>query len=268
MIALKRATSELSAHQQKMLRVDDHIGISMAGITADARILTRYMRQECINHKYSFGKDYPVGRLINLVGLKMQVCTQRYDRRPYGVGLLVAGYDDQGPHIYQTCPSANFYDCKAMGTYLVPTLYFLLAFEQSMVILLFISFLAIGARSQSARTYLEKHLNSFKDCDLYELINHGIKALAGTLPSETKLNNKNLSICIVGKDTKFKCLSETETEAYINPDSSQGTGRTAEEMDPADFGVGGTERRLDEPETPPNPEDPIPDVATEQRRMQ
>lgn len=151
---------------------------------------SRYMRQECINHKYSYGRDYPVGRLINLVGLKLQVCTQRYDRRPYGVGLLVAGYDviiqtvdqleltfclwfqDQGPHIYQTCPSANFYDCKAM---------------------------AIGARSQSARTYLEKHLNSFKDCELYELINHGIKALAGTLPNETKLNNKNLSICIVGK---------------------------------------------------------------------
>lgn len=93
LIALKRATSELSAHQQKILRVDDHIGISMAGITADARILCRYMRQECVSHKYSYGRNYPVGRLINLLGLKMQVCTQRYDRRPFGVGLLVAGYD-------------------------------------------------------------------------------------------------------------------------------------------------------------------------------
>ena len=34
---------------------------------------------------------------------------QRYGKRPYGVGLLVAGYDDQGPHIFQTCPSANYY---------------------------------------------------------------------------------------------------------------------------------------------------------------
>jgi Proteasome subunit len=56
-------------------------------------IFSRYLRQECINHKYSYGRNYPVGRLINLLGLKMQVCTQRYDRRPYGVGLLVAGYD-------------------------------------------------------------------------------------------------------------------------------------------------------------------------------
>lgn len=128
--------------------------------------------------------------------------------------------------------------------------------------------MAIGARSQSARTYLEKHLNSFKDCDLYELINHGIKALAGTLPNETKLNNKNLSICIVGKDTKFKCLSETETEAYINPETSHGTRSSVAESDSSDVGVGSSQRRdRDDPPAPNHP-DPIPDVATEERRMQ
>lgn len=234
LIALKRATSELSSHQQKILKVDDHIGISMAGITADARVLCRYMRQECINHKYSYDRNYPVGRLINLLGLKLQVCTQRYDRRPYGVGLLVAGYDDQGPHIYQTCPSANFYDCKAM---------------------------AIGARSQSARTYLEKHLNSFKDCNLSELITHGIKSLASTLPNETKLNNKNLSICVVGKDTKFKCLNEAETEAYITAEIAHGTRPTPI---PTDEPI----RRPPTDDDDPNPPEPRPDVAVEDRRMQ
>lgn len=49
----------------------------------------------------------------------------------------MTGLQDQGPHIYQTCPSANYYDCKAM---------------------------AIGARSQSARTYVEKHLDKFLEC--------------------------------------------------------------------------------------------------------
>lgn len=38
-IALKRATSELSAHQKKVIPIDDHIGISIAGLTADARVL-------------------------------------------------------------------------------------------------------------------------------------------------------------------------------------------------------------------------------------
>lgn len=93
LIALKRASSELSSYQKKIFEIDDHLGISIAGITADARILSRYLRQECLNYKYSYDTYYPVNRLIMNLGNKMQVCTQRYDRRPYGVGLLVAGCD-------------------------------------------------------------------------------------------------------------------------------------------------------------------------------
>lgn len=39
LIALKRASSELSSYQKKIIEIDDHMGISMAGITADARVL-------------------------------------------------------------------------------------------------------------------------------------------------------------------------------------------------------------------------------------
>lgn len=58
LIALKRATSELSAHQQKILRVDDHVGISMAGITADARILWYYSSLIIFFAKYSIEKYF------------------------------------------------------------------------------------------------------------------------------------------------------------------------------------------------------------------
>lgn len=54
---------------------------------------SRYMRTECLNYKYAHDNTLPIGRLIASLGNKMQMCTQRYDRRPYGVGLLVAGYD-------------------------------------------------------------------------------------------------------------------------------------------------------------------------------
>lgn len=199
-IALKRASSELSAHQKKVIPIDQHIGITISGLTADARMLSRYMRTECLNYKYSHDALLPVNRLISNLGNKMQVCTQRYDRRPYGVGLLVAGYDDQGPHIYQTCPSANYFDCKAM---------------------------AIGARSQSARTYLEKHLDNFLSCDTTELIKHGLRALRDTLPNEVELNTKNVSIGLVGKGTKFYVLSEDETSVYLSAiegEEKRGTG--------------------------------------------
>ncbi|XP_008546608.1 proteasome subunit alpha type-1 [Microplitis demolitor] len=201
LIALKRASSELSAYQKKIIPIDKHMGISIAGLTADARMLSRYMRTECLNYKYSHDDPLPVGRLIATLGNKMQTCTQRYDRRPYGVGLLVAGFDDQGPHIYQTCPSANYFDCKAM---------------------------AIGSRSQAARTYLEKHLNEFLTCDLNELIKHGLRSLRDTLPNEVDLSIKNVSIGVVGKAHAFEILSEESTERYLGEiEGDEKRGRAA-----------------------------------------
>ena len=38
-IFFQRAPSELSAHQKKILPIDDHVGVSIAGLTADARLL-------------------------------------------------------------------------------------------------------------------------------------------------------------------------------------------------------------------------------------
>jgi 20S proteasome subunit alpha 6 len=55
----------------------------------------------------------PVGRLVKQVADKHQVNTQRSWCRPYGVGLLVAGHDAKGPHLYNTCPSGNYYEYKA-----------------------------------------------------------------------------------------------------------------------------------------------------------
>jgi hypothetical protein len=57
----------------------------------------------------------PIGRLVRQVADKHQVCTQRSWKRPYGVGLLVAGHDARGPHLYNTCPSGNYWEYKAMA---------------------------------------------------------------------------------------------------------------------------------------------------------
>ena len=62
LVALKRASSELSAHQKKILPIDDHVGISIAGLTADARIISRWMRTECLNSRYSHDQPLPISR--------------------------------------------------------------------------------------------------------------------------------------------------------------------------------------------------------------
>jgi 20S proteasome subunit alpha 6 len=50
--------------------------------------------------------------------------------------------------------------------------------------------MAIGARSQSARTYLEKNLDAFADCNQDELTKHCMRALRDTLPNEVELTVK------------------------------------------------------------------------------
>lgn len=204
LVALKRASSELSSHQKKILPIDDHVGVSIAGLTADARTISRWMRTECLNSRYAHDTPLPVGRMIADLGNKMQLCTQRCGKRPYGVGLLVAGYDDQGPHIFQTCPSANYYDCRAM---------------------------AIGARSQAARTYLEKFIDTFAECELEDLVKHGLRALRDTLPNEVDLTNKNVSIAIVGKDYDFTVNDDSDVDPWLA--SIEGEERRGQRVAPA-----------------------------------
>ena len=70
LVALKRASSELSSHQKKILPIDDHVGVSIAGLTADARTISRWMRTECLNSRYAHDTPLPISRQVLLIGLK------------------------------------------------------------------------------------------------------------------------------------------------------------------------------------------------------
>lgn len=69
----------------------------------------------CLLCRFVYETPMPVGRLVRQVADKHQVCTQRSWKRPFGVGMLVGGYDKTGPHLYNTCPSGNYYEYKAMA---------------------------------------------------------------------------------------------------------------------------------------------------------
>ena len=62
--SLKRLPSELAGYQEKMFKVDDYIGMAMSGLTADARVLCKYMRNECLNYKLTYGSNQPLNRLL------------------------------------------------------------------------------------------------------------------------------------------------------------------------------------------------------------
>jgi len=198
--ALKRSVSSLSSHQKKVLEIDDHIGIGIAGLTADARTLAKWMRNECLNHKYVYGSPMPSSRLVNELADRHQRTTQMYVRRPYGVGLLVASMDKNGPHLYQTCPSGNVFEFHAT---------------------------AIGARSQSGKTYLEKHYASFGEASKDDLIMHALRALSGCVSGDDKLTKENGSIAFVGKGEVFSLIEEDELQPYLDRLELEGGGEEA-----------------------------------------
>jgi 20S proteasome subunit alpha 6 len=184
---LKRAPSELSSYQRKVFKIDDHMGIAISGLTADGRILCRYMRNECLNHRYVYESPMPLGRLVRQVADKAQVGTQRSWKRPYGVGLIVAGADEAGAHIFYNCPSGNYYDYKAF---------------------------AMGARSQAAKTYLERNFEGFADAPPDELVRHALQALHASL-QDGELTDKNCTVSVVGLDTTFVILEDEALAPYI-----------------------------------------------------
>jgi len=198
--ALKRSPHDLAAYQKKLLKIDDHIGVAIAGLNADARTLAKYMRTECLNHKYVFGAPLQASRLLADVADKHQRCTQMYVRRPYGVGFLVAAYDATGPHLYETCPSGNVHEYLAM---------------------------AIGTRAQSAKTYLEKHHASFPTLELDDLIKHALKALAGCVPSEKELDAQCASVAVVGLDAPLRVLDGADVQPYLDQIELEGGGGAA-----------------------------------------
>jgi 20S proteasome subunit alpha 6 len=181
--AIKRNAEELSSYQKKLFAVDEHLGLAIAGLTSDARVLSNFMKQQCLSQRLTYDRAMPVETLVSLIGDKAQLNTQHYGKRPYGVGLLVAGVDDKGPHLFEFQPSG---------------------LTQEMVAC------AIGARSQMARTYLEKNADKFADADREELIKHGLRALKETLVQDRELTVENTSVGVVG----LKQLGKKDVEAF------------------------------------------------------
>lgn len=96
----------------------------MSGLQADARSMVEHARVESQSHSFNYNEP-----------LRVESCTQaicdlalRFGEgaegeetimsRPFGVALLIAGYDEDGPQLFHAEPSGTFYryDAKAIGS--------------------------------------------------------------------------------------------------------------------------------------------------------
>lgn len=104
----KRVTSTLleTSSVEKIIEIDRHIGCATSGLQADAMSMIEHARVECQSHTFNYMEP-----------LRVESCTQaicdlalRFGEgddgeesvmsRPFGVALLIAGYDEDGPQLY------------------------------------------------------------------------------------------------------------------------------------------------------------------------
>jgi len=179
--ALMRHAEELASYQKKIIPIDSHYGFALAGLTSDARVLANFMKQQSLASRLTYDRAIPLAEIVGRIGGKAQWNTQEYGRRPYGVGLLIAGVDSRGPHLYEFQPSGLTQEMVACG---------------------------IGARSQMARTYLERNLSKFPDASREELIKHALQALKESMGQDKELTVDNTTIGIAGVDGEDFTLYE------------------------------------------------------------
>lgn len=165
------------------------MGVALAGLAPDARILSNYLRQQAMSSKMVFNRPLSLSKAVHSIADKAQENTQSSGGRPYGVGLLVAGFDDSGAHLYEFLPSGSV--LEYLGA-------------------------AIGARSQAAKTFLERKFDEFPNATKEQLIEFALIALRDTLAQDKELNSANTTVAIVGKDQDFTIYDDDDVEQWLN----------------------------------------------------
>jgi 20S proteasome subunit alpha 5 len=188
----KRITSPLlePSSVEKIFQIDGHVGFATSGLTADSRSIIDHARVEALNHTFTYDEPMKVESITQSVcdlALRFGEGAEGEEAimsRPFGVALLIAGVDEDGPQLYHVDPS---------GTNI--------RFEAK----------AIGAGSEGAQTALQAGF--FKSMSLQEAISLSLKVLKEVM--EEKLNSTNIEVVIVTLGQGYKPLTKEELDLVI-----------------------------------------------------
>jgi len=191
----KRLTSPLLDPEsvEKIAEIDSHIGAAMSGLVADARTLVDHARVEAQNHTFTY--DEPIG----VEALTQAVCdlalsfgegqdgdSSKRMSRPFGVALLLAGYDElDGPQLFFSDPSGTFVRYKAK---------------------------AIGAGSEGAQSNLSESYD--ENMTMEEAEDLALKTLKQVM--EEKISTENIEMARVVAGKGFHIVTAEEVGVVLN----------------------------------------------------
>ena len=169
---------------QKTSLVTPEIGFVYSGMGPDSRVLARKARKAAQAYHHLYHEQIPVAQLVREIATVMQEFTQSGGVRPFGVCLLVAGFDREGPQLYQVDPSGSYFAWKAT---------------------------AIGKNMSNAKDFLEKRYS--EEMELEDAIHTAILTLKEGF--EGMIDKDNIEISVVRKDGGFRTLDPSEVADYL-----------------------------------------------------
>ncbi|MBW2968572.1 archaeal proteasome endopeptidase complex subunit alpha [Candidatus Woesearchaeota archaeon] len=115
LIADKRIVDKLiiPASVEKIFKIDDHIGATASGILSDARVLIERAQLKAQQHTVTYGTKIDTISIVKDMCSLKQICTQSGGLRPFGVSIIAAGIDTDGPKVYETDPTGIYFRYKA-----------------------------------------------------------------------------------------------------------------------------------------------------------
>ena len=184
----KRTTLKLQDPRitpSKICKIDNHVLLAFAGLSADSRILVDKARVEAQSHKLTLEDPVSVDYLTRYVAGVQQKYTQSGGVRPFGLATLIAGFDvnDDVPKLYQTETSGVYNAWKAHS---------------------------IGRSAKTVREFLEKHYK--EQMDTHETVKLAIKSLLQVVQNGAR----NIELNVVMPGQVIKPLSVDEIKEYVD----------------------------------------------------
>ena len=183
----KKLSSKLieSADVHKLEKITPSCGFVYSGVGPDYRVLVKKARKQAQAYYLTYRGLKPIRALVQDTAAVCQEYTQSGGVRPFGVSLLVAGFDDEGPQLFQVDPSGAFFGWQAS---------------------------AIGKNSKNAKSFLEKRYN--EDVELDDAIHTALLTMREGFEGE--MNEHNIELGVIGEDRVFKVLTPSEIKDYLD----------------------------------------------------
>ncbi len=170
---------------RKIYQLDDHVASAIAGLSSDARVLIDQARVYCQSNKLLYDEPVDIEVLARRLGDLAQVYTQHAGVRPFGVSMIIAGYDATGSRVLTTDPSGAYRGFKAT---------------------------AVGRKNEEANRLLEEKYRD--DMSLDEAVKLAIEAV--NVASDIPVTSKTVKVAVIPAETKtFKRLTEEEVEKHL-----------------------------------------------------